>query len=134
MKTRVAARHAVLLTLAVSIAACRTAPINQPEIHLTTLAAASKLTEGQIADAIQRGGKARGWEMAAAGPGHITGTLRVRDKHLAVTDISYSKTQIRIAYKSSEGLSYGDGKIHRNYNKWVEQLADSIRKQIGSAS
>ena len=134
MNSRVLVRTALMLSLALSIAACKSHPVNQPEIQLSTLPTGGKLTEAQIVDAIKRGGKARGWEMADAGPGHITGTLRVRDKHTAVTDISYSKTHIKIAYKDSENLDYADGNIHRNYNKWVELLAESIRDQLKSTS
>jgi hypothetical protein len=131
MNTRVAARYAVLLSLALSVAACRTADVLQPEINVAVVA---KLTDAQVADAIRRAGKERGWDMEDAGPGHITGTLRVRGRYLAVTDISYSPTLIRIAYKDSQGLDYDDGKIHKGYNKWVKRLSDAIRKELGRAS
>lgn len=135
MNSRVIVRTALMLALALSIAACKSGnPINEPEIRLATIPTGGKLSEAQIADAIKRGGQARGWVMTDAEPGHITGLLRVRDKHTAVTDISYSKTQIKIAYKDSENLDYDDGHIHRNYNKWVELLAESIREQLKSAS
>ena len=137
MKSRVAARCALLLSLslALGIAACRSHPaVNTPEIQVSSLPTGGKLTEAQIADAIKRGGQARGWTMEDAGPGHITGTLVVREKHTAVTDISYSKTSIKIAYRDSKNLEYGDGKIHRNYNKWVELLSESIRQQLAKPS
>src|SRR5262245_21497632 len=131
MNSRVAVRYALVSSLALVIAACRSLPVvNEPTIQIST---GGKLTEAQIADAIQRRGQVRDWEMADAGPGHFTGTLHVRG-HTAVTDISYSKTQIKIAYKDSENLNYDEGKIHRNYNKWVELLADSIRQQLKAAS
>jgi len=130
MKTRGVGRYAVLLSLVLAIGACRTRAIEEPQIHLTTMAAAAKLSEAQIGDAIVRAGKDRRWEMEPGAPGHITGTLRARDRYLAVTDITYSKTDIRIAYKTSEGLDYEDGKIHKAYNKWVNQLAAQIRKQL----
>ena len=131
MQTRVAARHAVLLLLVLAVAGCRSATVLQPEIDVVLLATR---TEAQVAEAIKRAGKERGWEMVDAGPGHITGTLRVRERYLAVTDISYSPAQIRIAYKDSRGLDYDDGKIHKGYNKWVKRLSDAIRKELGRPS
>jgi hypothetical protein len=131
MHTRVVGRYAVLLSLALAIGACRTATVLQPEISVALVA---KLTEAQVADAIRRAGKERGWEMEDAGPGHITGTLRVRGRYLAVTDIAYSPTQIRIAYKDSQNLDYDDGEIHKSYNKWVKRLSDAIRKELARPS
>ena len=80
MNSRVIVRTALMLALALSIAACKSGnPINEPEIRLATIPTGGKLSEAQIADAIKRGGQARGWVMTDAGPGHITALLRVRD-------------------------------------------------------
>jgi hypothetical protein len=125
------ARRAAILLIALSIAACRTAPVLQPEIAVTTFST-EKRTEAQVADAIKRAGVERGWKIVDAGPGHLTGTLDVR-KHQAVVDIAYSTTSVKIAYKDSTNLRYEDGEIHRNYNRWVNNLAESIREQLGLA-
>src|SRR5262245_51041602 len=104
MKARTLARIALLCGLALSIGACRSAPVLEPQIDVAMFATSGKLTDAQVADAIKRAGSELGWQMEDAGPGRITGTLVVRNRHRAVTDIRYSPQQVRIAYKDSAGL------------------------------
>lgn len=133
MKSGIAARLAICVGLGLLLVSCRTAPVLTPEIALTTLSTERARTEAQVSDAIKKAGAARGWDMVDSGPGHLTGTLNVR-KHRAVVDIAYTKTSVRIAYKDSVNLRYANGKIHRNYNRWVNNLAESIRQELGLGS
>jgi hypothetical protein len=45
-------------------------------------------------------------------------------------EIPYSASKYSIVYKSSENLDEADGKIHRNYNGWVQNLDRAIRTEI----
>jgi hypothetical protein len=50
--------------------------------------------------------------------------------HTAVVDIPYGAAKYSILYRSSEDLQAADGKIHRNYNGWVQILDRQIRSEI----
>ena len=126
-----ATRISMALVFALVLSSCRTAPIVTPEINVASVNANGK-SAAQVADAIKRGGTDRGWTIADAGPGHMTGTLNSHGRNVVV-DIPYSKDSLKIVYKSSEGLRYGDGKIHKNYNKWVRNLAEAIKKQLAGS-
>ncbi len=110
---------------AAALAACtRTQPIQNVEgrefIGPGTLA--------QRANQIRRAGAGRGWQMQEIRPGLIRGTLVLRD-HLAVVDISYDTQRFSIRYADSRNLLYDGTSIHRNYNSWVQNLANDIVAQ-----
>jgi len=72
-----------------------------------------------VSKAIHRAGAALGWHIQDTGPGHIVGTLHLRD-HVAVVDIAYDTKSHSIKYKDSGNLQYNADKreIHKNYNGW----------------
>lgn len=76
-----------------------------------------------------RAGKSAGWQMKEMKPGYIFGTLNVR-KHVAVVDVNYSVKSYSIRYKDSTELNYDGGKIHPNYNGWIQNLDKAIRAQL----
>jgi hypothetical protein len=82
-----------------------------------------------VKKAIFRAGSALGWNMKAVEPGKILGTLYLRS-HMAQVDIPYSKSSYSILYKNSDKLNYKDGKIHSNYNGWIQNLDRSIKTQL----
>lgn len=86
-------------------------------------------TMADVERAIIRAGLQRGWIMRPVKPGHILGTLNVR-QHSAVVDITYDTKSYNIAYKDSSNLDYNDGRIHRNYNGWIQNLEKDIRAQM----
>ena len=90
----------------------------------------------EVQAAIIAGCRERGWVPVIAGENNIVASILVRAKHSAEVDISYSATNYSIIYKSSENLDYNEEKqkIHRNYNKWVVLLSDSIQRQFGVLS
>jgi hypothetical protein len=61
--------------------------------------------------------------LAAAAAAHLR-------THTAVVDIPYGAAKYSILYRSSEDLQAADGKIHRNYNGWVQILDRQIRSEI----
>ncbi|KMV29750.1 hypothetical protein L4D00_07710 [Photobacterium swingsii] len=83
----------------------------------------------QVRSVILQSGTDRGWIMAETKPGTIRGEINVRT-HKAVIDIEYNAKTYSIHYVSSENLKYEDGKIHRNYNRWVNNLDVDIKKNL----
>ena len=57
---------------------------------------------------------------------HIT----VRGQYHAEIDIPYSADHYRIQYRDSSGLDYKDGKIHKNYIRWVRLLDKGILREL----
>ncbi len=85
------------------------------------------LSDKQIQGAIVSGGQTRGWVVKRVGAGHMEATLFVRS-HMAKVDIRYADGNYSITYKDSQNLGYANGKIHRNYNKWVQNLNMDIQR------
>ena len=90
------------------------------------------LTPAEVRGAIVRAGAGLGWIMKDAGPGTINGTLILRT-HTAEVQIPYSATSYGIVYKSSINLQESGGKIHRNYNGWVQNLNRGINAQLAAS-
>jgi hypothetical protein len=88
-----------------------------------------KPSTDEIRQAIVRAGAGLGWEMKPDRPGHITGRLALRT-HVAVVDIDYTQTEYSIKYRESTNLDHSDGKIHRNYNGWIQNLDKGIKTQL----
>jgi hypothetical protein len=89
----------------------------------------SGLSDAQIVKAMQSGGATRGWIVKQVEPGHVEATIYVRS-HMAKVDIMYDAAAYSIRYNDSENLDYKDGKIHRNYNKWVQNLNMDIQRAL----
>ncbi len=112
----------IAATVVGALAGCaRTAPIEQ----VNAIVSAGH-TEAQVKDAIIKAGAQRQWIMSDAGPGVIKGKLQNRD-HVADIKINYSATSYSIVYVSSINLMAANGKIHRNYNRWVHNLDKDIQ-------
>jgi hypothetical protein len=123
-----------LLALAtVTLAACNTlAPISNVDSVTVATQANKPLSEREVRDAIVKAGAGLGWVMKDEGPGKLTGILNLRT-HTAEVDIPYSASSYAIRYKSSINLQAGDGKIHRNYNGWIQNLARNINAQLAAS-
>ena len=116
-----------VMAVALFLAGCaRTAPIAQ--IH-TTVSAGH--TEAQVKSAILKAGIQREWVMSEPAPGVIKATTQTRD-HVATVRISYSATGYSINYESSLNLMASGGKIHRNYNRWVQNLNKDIQVNLAA--
>ncbi len=93
----------------------------------------------RIAAAIKLAADEEGWHIGGEAPGVIQALLRVRTHRASVT-IGFDELNFWIDYLDSSNLDYSpDGRkktktrnevkgprIHRNYNRWVDQLAKSI--------
>ncbi|HBA86358.1 MAG TPA: hypothetical protein DCZ95_19940 [Verrucomicrobia bacterium] len=70
-----------------------------------------------------------GWGMEKKEPGHMVGTLLVR-QFKVVVDIKYDTKKYTISYKDSENLEYDGTQIHASYHRWVQNLRAHIDKKI----
>lgn len=112
-----------------ALAGCaRTAPIENVN---TTVGAGH--TTAQVKSAIFKAGAQRQWIMNEAGPGVIKARQQSRD-HVAEVRINYTATGYTIKYDSSLNLQAADGKIHKNYNRWVNNLDKDIQVNLSSIS
>ncbi|HSQ09971.1 MAG TPA: hypothetical protein VLN25_05070 [Burkholderiaceae bacterium] len=82
-----------------------------------------------VESAILRAGNGLGWQMKVEKPGLIVGTLSLRT-HTAVVEIPFSTTTYSILYRSSVNLEQQGDMIHKNYNGWVQNLDQAIRRQL----
>ena len=48
----------------------------------------------------------------------------------AEIDIPYSANHYQIVYRASSGLDYENGKIHKNYIRWVRLLDKGIVREL----
>ncbi|MEA1136039.1 hypothetical protein U8M49_27900, partial [Klebsiella pneumoniae] len=58
--------------------------------------------------------------------------ITVRNQYYAAIDIRYTRNSYAITYRDSRDLGYKDGKIHRNYNRWVSMLDRDIMAGLQS--
>lgn len=81
------------------------------------------------------GCKERRWIPILDENNNISCSILVRSKHFAEVDIPHTADTFSIIYKDSRELDYNEKKqrIHRNYNKWVLNLSDSIQRQFGNS-
>ncbi|MBR5347027.1 MAG: hypothetical protein IK129_05230 [Deltaproteobacteria bacterium] len=114
----------VLMGILTASGCHRTAPINNPTFVISV---SKKLTQTQVREAIYTACPQRGWTARDISSNTIEATLRVRGKHTVVVDIIYSSSDYTIRYKSSDNMrTGGDGTIHPNYNRWVNNLSHDI--------
>jgi len=112
-----------------ALAGCaRTAPIAQVHSIVST-----GHTANQVKTAIMKAGQKRDWIMTETGPGMIKGRLQSRD-HSVQVSIPYTATSYSINYENSLNLKAADGKIHKNYNRWVNNLDHDIQLNLSSGA
>ena len=122
--------RATALGLALAgLAGCTSKPVMNPAEQLTSNQAYS---QPQVQQAILKAIAERGWTARSVRPNVIQADITVRNTFFAAVDIHYSTEQFRIAYRDSRELGYKDGKIHRNYNRWVYNLDRSILRELNT--
>ncbi|OBU11093.1 hypothetical protein [Morganella psychrotolerans] len=104
----------------------RTAPILTPQTSVTANVSADK-----VKTAILEAGQKRDWIMKQTAPGVIEGKLISRD-HTVRIKVTYSATSYKISYVDSQNLKASDGKIHKNYNRWVNNLDKDIQLRLAA--
>ncbi|BBQ84478.1 hypothetical protein WP3W18E02_30070 [Klebsiella sp. WP3-W18-ESBL-02] len=128
MNMMISYQELVRTFLSILAGCARTAPIEQ----INTVVSAGHSAE-QVKNAILKAGIQRDWIMTEAAPGVIKATQKARD-HSATANIKYSATGYSIVYDSSFNLKASDGKIHKNYNRWVRNLDKDIQVNLASAA
>jgi hypothetical protein len=88
-------------------------------------------THAEVRTAISEAAKFKRWLARDLDEDTIVAEITVRDRHHAEVSIDYSESSFAINLLSSSGLEQKDGRIHRNYNKWVSILKGEILYQIG---
>ena len=87
----------------------------------------------EVRRAIIAGAQRRGWTPRLEGDSKIIASILVRSRHYAEVEIAFTATSYSITYRDSRELDYDkdNREIHGNYNKWVNNLSDSIQKEFG---
>lgn len=124
-------KQSVWLCLLIVLVACsRLQPIEN--IASEPLPAGSEqLDPEQIEAAIIRAGAKRGWILQAEEPGRLRGTYSPRD-HRAEVMVTFDRRHFSIEYADSHNLLQEGDNIHRNYNRWVNNLRHDIRAEVAS--
>lgn len=116
------------LLCAFALAGCaRTEPVKNINQTLNT-----HYSDNQLQTAILDAGRARQWVMQPQQPGVITGRI-IQRNHSADIRITYGADHYSINYVSSNNLMAGPGEIHRNYNRWVNNLDKDIQLRLASS-
>ncbi|MBN2979180.1 hypothetical protein BFW88_01765 [Pseudomonas fluorescens] len=116
--------RATLITLALLTAAgCTSKPVlnTQHDLQADTQVSEEKMKQ-VIVNALQK----REWTVQRLSPQLVQAEITVRNQYYAAIDIRYTRTSYAITYRDSRALGYKDGKIHRNYNRWVNNLDSDI--------
>lgn len=73
-----------------------------------------------------------GWKMDSDDGRTIMAHYNKQDRHIARIRIDYSAQQFSIRHESSEGLGYNSRRhtIHRNYNRWIQNLDNDIQSRL----
>jgi hypothetical protein len=116
----------IVLTL-LSVAACTSKPLVTPD---RTLPATLHADHEQMKQAILTTLVKRKWSVQRVGPDLVQAEITVRGQYHAEIDIPYTADHYQIKYRDSRELSYKDGKIHKNYNRWVRLLDKGILREL----
>lgn len=110
---------------ALLLAGCTSKPVLNPQESFST-----SQSEAEVHAAVLRGLKKRGWSVTAERAQLVQAKIVVRGRHGAEIDIPYSASNFSINYRNSFGMDYNNGKIHRNYNRWVNNLRATILQEL----
>lgn len=101
----------------------------QPVMNVEDTPVAYDLQNKQVKAAIVQSATNRGWTIEETSPGVLIAKINVRS-HFAEVEIPYSNKYYSIIYLNSVNLKASDGKIHRNYNRWVNNLNVDIQRAL----
>ena len=122
--------RATLITLALlTTAGCTSKPVLNTQ-H--ALPADAQVSEEKMKQVIVTALQKREWTVQGFGPQLVQAEITVRNQYYAAIDIRYTRNSYAITYRDSRDLGYKDGKIHRNYNRWVNNLDSDIMAGLRS--
>ncbi|WP_073524758.1 hypothetical protein [Pseudomonas fluorescens] len=123
--------RATLITLALlTTAGCTSKPVLNTQHQLPTT---SQVSEEKMKQVIVAALQKREWTVQRLSPQLVQAEITVRGQFYAAIDIRYTRNSYAITYRDSRDLGYKDGKIHRNYNRWVSMLDRDILAGLRSA-
>ena len=116
--------RATLITLALlTSAGCTSKPVLNTQHDLP---ASAQISEEKVKQVIVAALQKREWTVLRQSPQLVQAEITVRNQCYAAIDIRYTRNSYAITYRDSRDLGYKDGKIHRNYNRWVSMLDRDI--------
>ena len=122
--------RAALITLALLTAAgCTSKPVLNTQHDLP---ANAQVSEEKMKTVIVNALQKREWTVQRLSPQRVQAEITVRNQYYAAIDITYTRNSYAITYRDSRQLGYKDGKIHRNYNRWVNNLDSDIMAGLRS--
>ncbi|MCZ4292907.1 hypothetical protein [Vibrio sinaloensis] len=101
----------------------------QPVMNVEDTPVGYNLQSKQVKMAIMQAATNRGWIVEEVSPTELNAKIHVRD-HYAEIKIPFSDKFYSIIYLNSENLKENGGKIHRNYNRWINNLNVDIKRQL----
>ncbi|CRM00941.1 hypothetical protein [Pseudomonas sp. 31 R 17] len=123
--------RATLIALALlTTAGCTSKPVLNTQHELP---ATPQLSEEKMKQVIVAALQKREWTVQRLSPQLVQADITVRGQFYAAIDIRYTRNSYAISYRDSRELGYKDGKIHRNYNRWVSMLDRDILAGLRSA-
>lgn len=120
-------RAALIVLAFVSVTACTSKPLVTPN---RTLPTTLHPDQAQMKQAILTTLVKRKWEVQRVSPDLVQAQITVRGQYHAEIDIPYSADHYQIKYRDSRDLDYNNGKIHKNYNRWVRLLDKGILREL----
>ncbi len=123
-----------LLALMLFVLISSTACVVSSKIQTPNYPVATHIETNQVEKAIMSACMEIGWRAKKLDANTVRATIVVRGKHTVVVDIPFSNSSYKINYVSSTEMDAdGKGNIHPNYNKWVNNLARHINKNLALA-
>ena len=122
--------RATLISLALlTTAGCTSKPVLNTQHDLP---ATAQVSEEKMKTVIVNALQKREWTVQRLSPQLVQAEITVRNQYYAAIDIRYTRNSYAITYRDSRELGYKDGKIHRNYNRWVNNLDSDIMAGLRS--
>jgi len=91
-------------------------------------------TKEEVNRAIVDAATFKRWKVTNLDEDTVQAKISVRGRHHATVFIDYSELSYSITLRNSDGLDEKNGKIHRNYNKWVILLDEQIQAVLIEAA
>lgn len=101
----------------------------QPIMNVEDTPVVHNLQREQVKLAILQAANERGWVVEETSPGELLAEISIRS-HYAEVKIPYTEKYYSIIYVNSINLKASGDKIHRNYNRWINNLNVDIKRQL----
>ena len=128
MKKALVIASLIFVVLGLSACAKRHKVLDIQQHHLPSHA--SKLSTSEMGAHIKNIAAKRGWVCQDEPKIRKMVCSLNRRQHQAFIEIKYSDADYAIHYLDSRNMMYKNGKIHRNYNRWIHKLSTDIDKNL----